>query len=1434
MRPHAQVSWRSCSVSETTTAAPDRVRDRLAGHQILVTGSTGFLAKAFVEKLLRSVDSIGGIHLLVRGRGGEATPEQRVRRNVLGTCAFDRLRAMHGEAFEELCARKIHVVGGDLSKPRLGMTAETYDRLTDMITLVVNSAATVTFDERLDEAVELNTLGPGRLLQFAKDCQNAPMLHVSTCYVCGARTGRISEDFSAPHKGQQVLPRIPGSDAFDLDAIVDSMKQEVAEVIERLGADTEECRRELIDRGMDRARAAGWNDTYTFTKWIGEQLLVRDRGHVPLVIHRPAIIEGSFDEPTPGWIDGLRMADPIIVAYGQRKLNDFPGAPDIALDLIPVDFVVNSMIATLPVGSRQKDDVALYQCASSDRNPLMLRDMRVSLVRAFASRPMHDDTGKPIDPGPLRLVDREAFVGRFRRRRQLISWLQRVYATVGITGRRARRLSATLRRIEQVLYFAKIYTPYTHLDCRFSVDNLHRALDEMHPHDRAMFPCDITRVEWDDYVVNRHVPGLRSYVLGTGATPTRRLRAVEKIEEHEERAADHALAGENLFEVFKRSAQRFPSKPAFQIRRLNRWVRYTYEEAYRATGAIAKRISERGLGPGDRLAICAESAPEWALTYLAAQRAGLTAVPLDPQLPPAEAWAAARFAGAKLLCASPNTIDRLEEARSDEDAELVRLREPFVPPPGATRDDAPQPAPIESHELASILFTSGTTVAPKAVKLTHANFIANAKALLDVHPIYSTDEFLSVLPMYHAFEFTGGFVVPIASGATITYVEHLKGPEIVAAMQACGTTIMLVVPRLLRSFYDSIQANVAASGALTRAAFRVASRLSDITGRRYGRRLFGAVHKRFGGRLRMFVAGGSRLEPDVFHGFQRLGFPVYEGYGLTETSPVLTVNPPSGGKPGSVGPPLPNIELELRNTNLEGIGEVWVKGPSVMSGYLNNPDATADILVDDWLRTGDLGRVDNHGFLHLTGRSKDLIITGAGKNVYPDEVELHYADLPYVRDLCVFGMPSPDGLGDAVHAVVVMDADASPELDRSSLEREIRLAVAGVSESLPSHQRLAALHFWDRDLPKTSTLKAKRGLIREMVQTDGAGIGTEQPVPCAPARKPAADDEAAEQTPAFAMIRRVLANHCPHSEEEIRAHMHLLLDLGIDSVGKIEVLGAVEATYGMHIADDKAAKVARVADLVNIVGDRTASEVGKRKASAWQRRLKPSAGAGANGRLDDNLSPALLPVRWMIRGVSTALMKSYVRVSAEGLENVPKTGAFVLAPNHSSHLDSPSVVTALGGARRIWAAGAEDYFFSTPTKRFLFGKVYDTIAFDRHADGIQGLRRCGAALKRGDGLLIFPEGTRSTDGTMQKFKIGAAVLAMEAGVPIVPVHIHNTFNLYRKGQRFPKPGKVIVTFGTPIMPPPAEETEDHFAAFRTLTDSVEASVAAMAAEAKTR
>ncbi len=1427
----------------STESTIQSLADRLAGQSILVTGSTGFLAKVFVEKLLRAIPDIGQIHLLIRPRSDGVDAEQRARREVFGGNAFDRLRAAWGPSFEERIDERVSIVSGDLTKERFGLTESEYSTLTDQVTLVVNSAATVTFDERLDMALALNIDGPRRLLQFARDCGNVPFMHVSTCYVSGVQTGDVPETLiPAGHTvGTYIESKRNGetqdAGSFSLDDTLSELHDEVTRVKSECAANGGGLRTRLIDLGMEFSARNGWNDTYTFTKWLAEQFLARDRGDVPVVLFRPAIIEGSYDEPAPGWIDGLRMADPLILAFGRGKLNEFPADPDIVLDLIPVDFVANAMIATLPANAKGPH-LEVYQCASGGRNPVHMRFITDAVREAFRRRPMRDESGRPIRVTTMRTVPKDQFHDRWMRKQARVQKIRSVLKSTNLANGYRKQLASIEAQIAQLLYFVKIYAPYTHLDCQYRDDKLRAVFKALSPEDQKQFPFDVARIDWHEYLVHRHVPGVRHFVLGAGMELEAPMLAAEYAVADESPDAPSpmavlaALRGESIFEVFENAAKAYPSRLALQVKRDNRWVRYTYGEALATTAAIARRFEEHGLTKGEHIAIYSENSPEWGLTYLAAMRGGLTVVPIDRQILPGDVVDMARFADVQLICAGPKEIAGLREAIAERNGSnplpVVELDSTFVPPPGTSRDPGPDPVSVTGDDVASIVFTSGTTVAPKGVMLRHRNFLSNARSLVHVQPVHADDQFLSVLPMHHVFEFTGGFLVPIANASTVTYVEQLTGPEILANMQATGTTIMMVVPKLLSMFHDGIMRTVEQSGNVTRTMFKVLGWVSEKSGGRLGRSVFGSLHKKFGGRLRMFVCGGSALPGDLFYGFRKLGFPVYEGYGLTETAPVLTVNPAGGPRAGSVGLPLPEVDLDIRNQDADGVGELWVRGPNIMAGYYKNESATDDAIVDGWFKTGDLCKRDAAGFLYVTGRTKDVIITAAGKNVYPDEVASYYTDLQSVKEMCVLGMPNVDGIGEAVHAVIVLDLDGVAESDRSAVESKVRDQIARISQRIPSYQRIQYTHFWTDDLPRTTSLKVKRPEVMRQL------LDQERPERRATtsAERPTAMDDApidAVSLPNEQWVRETVAKLVKREPHQISAEDNLLLDLGIDSLMKIELLSEVEEQYGVAINDEVAVRVGRVSDVYALVGNRSPISQTAKKSRSPRRVL-----SGLNKRSDANGKTPLplMPVRWAVRGGMGLFLNSYIRVQVEGLDKLPEKGAFILAANHSSHLDSAAVITSVNSflrqsGRRCYIAGAKDYFFNTRLKSIFFGDICDTIPFDRAADGVEGLRLCGVTLAAGNPMLIFPEGTRSVTGEIQPFKIGVALLAVQAGVPIVPTYIHNTFDLFPKGSRMIRPGLIQISIGEPIKPADRDSLKDfesRYSAYKNLTASVQSAV----------
>lgn len=522
----------------------DRIRAFLGGKKLLLTGVTGFLGKPLLEKILRAAPEIERIYLLIRS-DKNTNPQERFEREVLGSGAFNRLREEWGPQFASHIRQKVQVVEGDISQERLGLSEADYAELTSHIQIVINSAAVVVFDERLDVAVELNTLGPRRLVELARACrQGALFLHVSTAYVNGQNpdvapeTPLPTEDAVPANWRGPVLPA-------DLEAEIALLK-ELCKTAERESFSEENRRRflreakrtpfntqdtlperieaarlrwlkeRLIHLGMERAQSRGWNDTYTFTKAMGEHLIVLSRGDLPTAIVRPSIIEGSLAEPEPGWIDGYRMADPIIIAYGKGRVPDFPVDPSIVMDLIPVDFVVNAILSALPRLAERKG-LEIYHVASGTQNPLRIRDLYTYTREHFRRDPMLDKNGHPI---PLRSWSFPS-MGVFRRR---LRWrvLMPLRLSLALLERfpsfpRVRRwrfqLNAALNAAERLDYYTLIYGPYIRHSYLFDTTHVQSLYDSLSPTEKERYPFDVAVIDWRSYVDFVHIPGLKRNVL---------------------------------------------------------------------------------------------------------------------------------------------------------------------------------------------------------------------------------------------------------------------------------------------------------------------------------------------------------------------------------------------------------------------------------------------------------------------------------------------------------------------------------------------------------------------------------------------------------------------------------------------------------------------------------------------------------------------------------------------------------------------------------------------------------------------------------------------------------------------------------------------------------------------------------------------------------
>ncbi len=1157
----------------TVDSLPGDIAGSLRHRRIFITGATGFVGRVLVEKLLWSVPDVGKLLLLIRP-GRDQSAEERLHGEVLGSTVMDRLRVRHGDDWDAWAASRVEVVPGDLGQDFFGLDSERYAALCGSVNMVVASAATVTFDERLDRALELNTRGAGRTLALARDAGNVPLLHVSTCFVSGTREGVVPE---------RVLPAPPAGQvgSFDLGTTLATLAEACRGISARGDADPP-----FVAAGLEQARLYGFHDVYTLTKALGELLLVRDQGAVPITIVRPAIVESAVEQPFAGWIDAIRVADPLLVAYGRGRTGEFPGAAGAVLDIVPVDHVVHAMIAAMAESAGLERGTpppgcTVYQVGSS-RNPISLGELVDYAREGFAKTPLRDEHGEPIQVGPVRFVEPAKLLRSLHSRRGRVRALALGLSRLGSLrstrlGPRLARLGSAERTLDHFIHLLKVYGPYVAHRARHDDEATRGLWSRLAAEDQANFPFDITALRWRSYIAEVHVPGVQRFALHaeTGAPPPpRQDDRLARLHAKGEFASDQAST---LYDLFATAARMDPDAVAFQTYRGGRWLRYTYGQALTCTSNIAHRLATGyGIAHGDRVVLWGTGSPEWVLTALAVYRLGAVTVPLDPQWPASEVEDAARLTETRLICAAP----RLAETLGAASCPVVKLVAPFVPGPhvgllpGATSAAGAEgdSGGVSSSDLASIIFTSGTTLAPKAVPLTHENFLSNVRAVLQYVPS-SRERMLSMLPIHHVFEFVMGLQVPIASLGTISYIAEIKPGEILWMMNATRPTMLVVVPRLLDLFLNGARQKAAAGGPLRALAFRALSALSARTGGRFGRVLLGGVHKGFGGALRRLVGGGSTLEPRLAQSWKDMGFQVTEGYGLTETSPVLTANPWGAVRFGSVGKALPGVEVEVRPTEGAegGAGEIWVRGPSVMSGYYRNPEASAAALQAGWFCTGDIGRLDADGYLHLSGRTKEIIVTDAGKNVYPEEVEFRYRGIPGVQELVVLSMPA-SGRGESVYAVVVPQPGATePQLE------QIRSAIAARSADVPSYQQIAQVEFWWADLPKTATLKVKRGKLREALLS-GQGSGR-PPAAAAPAAKPAAGPG---PTPAELWVIATLSR-LTHVRADGVGAAHRLAELGLDSLAKVELIGELEARFGRRVDEASVAALSRVQDLFDLV-----------------------------------------------------------------------------------------------------------------------------------------------------------------------------------------------------------------------------------------------------------
>lgn len=876
-----------------------------------------------------------------------------------------------------------------------------------------------------------------------------------------------------------------------------------------------------------------------------------------------------------------------------------------------------------------------------------------------------------------------------------------------------------------------------------------------------------------------------------------------------------------FYDRFTETARRFPDLITVELQHDSAAVAagappvesYTFTQLRTMAESVGNWLVQSNVAKDSKCAFFAANHPLWVAAYLGVLASGNTAVPLDIAFHADQVRKLLLDSESVLLFCDRHRLAAAREATKDLPVRLVlldgrdtteglpSLSDIFVAGPGNF-----QPVSVTADDLALILYTSGTTSDPKGVMLSHGNVGDECEGIRRVFDVGPKDAILGILPLFHSLAQMANLFLPLTVGMRVVYLESLNTSDLLKALQERGITVFACVPQFFYLILDRIQKEVQQKGAAVRSLFRAMLAVSAFTRKFHlnvGKVFFGRVHHMLGKGMRYLITGGSRFDPAVGRQFEAMGFTMLQGYGLTETCGAACVTPPNDNVIGCIGKPLPGNEMKILDAEPSpehggaGVGEVAIRGGIVTPGYYKRPDATAALFRDGWLLTGDLGYRDADGNFFITGRKKDVIVLSNGKNVYPEEIEAHYQQSPYIKEVSVLGLQSAPGepFSERLHGVIVPDFDALRRAKIVNIGDMLRFEIEGLSAKLPSTKRILSYEIWQDDLPRTSTRKIKRFEVEQRVKR-GEGTQTATAGP----RELTSEEQQWMESPEVARALGIIQTASKLKKEKVVPSDNLELDLGLDSMERVELLVDLDQQMGSNVPDSVTSEIYTVRDLVDaILAHRGAKN--QRASAGWDEVIKEDPGDIERKTVDDE-HPVLGPIAFILLQLGQIMLRDLFDLTLEGVEKLPSNGPFIIAPNHQSLIDGPVVVACL--PRRImrdsFYVGTSEVFGSQ-FMRWLAAK-FRLIVIDPDANLVPAMRASAYGLRKGRVLMLFPEGERSIDGPPKMFKKGAAILAIHNQCPIVPVALEGFFEVWPRGENFKGFSKLQVRFLDPMPPPP--------------------------------
>ena len=822
---------------------------------------------------------------------------------------------------------------------------------------------------------------------------------------------------------------------------------------------------------------------------------------------------------------------------------------------------------------------------------------------------------------------------------------------------------------------------------------------------------------------------------------------------------------------YLREFQRRGDECAYVQKRGYRFERWSYSEVAVAAAGFAQRLEGVGIERGDRIVLWAENSAEWVAAFFGSALRGVVLVPMDDGASLDFATRVFEQVHAKLLVGSLRHVHEAASAGLNSwhlgDLKRQQAHDVSLPKPAAGRDD-----------ILQIVFTSGTTADPRGVVITHGNVLANVTPLERemqgylkyerlVHPV----RFLNLLPLSHVFGQFLGMYLPSLLGGTVFFQEELKPSEVIQTLKRENVSVLVSVPRVLHSLKQKVERDLEDDGHTARFRSRFAAAKEKHFLHRWW--IFRRIRRQFGWKFWAFISGGAALDSETEEFWGRLGYAVIQGYGLTETTSLISVNHPFKLGKGSIGKVLPGREVKLADD-----GEILVRGSGVASGYWDSSGTHAVSDKQGWYRTGDIGALDAAGNLYFKGRKKETIVTPSGTNVYPDDLEAALRRQPQVKDCVVVGIERG---GNAEPCAVVILRD------HGVLESVVNRA----NESLAEYQRMRIWMEWPgEDFPRTNTQKPKRNLIADTVRSQLGQAGT--------AVTPASAGPLAD------LISRISGRV---AGGVLRADASLDSDLGLSSLDRVELLSALEDRYQVDLSETRFSTLRTVGDLEKMLRGEAAPTAGYhypgwtlRWPTTWLRLL-------AHYLL---LRPAVFLLGWP---------------RIEGREHLRGVkGPLLIISNHIAGVDVGFVLTALPARLRnrvATGAGGEalEALRSPARERGFFGGIFDRVQWflgvsllnlfplPREAGFRRSFAYAGEAVDCGYNVLVFPEGRHTTTGEMNPFRAGIGLLAQNLGIPVLPMRIDGLFEIKQSGKRFAPPHKIRVRVGEPVHFSPGIEPE---------------------------